>query len=596
MNADGSNKQQASKLNADINMYGISANGKMIWIGQDVAGENVNGKDKYKDLPKTSGHVFDDLMMRHWDQWSDGSNSHILIAPLENNMLTATPVDILKGEPFDSPLKPDGGDEEIAWSPDGKFIAYTCKKLKGKEYAVSTNSEIYLYDVATGKTSNLSEGNQGYDKVPAFSPDGSKLAWMSWDEPANEASLQRLFVIDLKTKQKSNLTNGFEYNVEGPQWSDKGDRIYFLADINATNQLFYCAADNKDKNGIKQLTNDIADITGFSLVTLPSKEDKIICSQMSLSSPTEIFSININDGKTTQISFTNKEDLSPVTMGEVKKFMVKTSDGKDMLTWVVYPPNFNPANRYPTLLFCQGGPQSTVSQFFSYRWNLQLMAANGYIVVAPNRRGLPGFGKQWNDQISNDWGGQAMSDLLSAIDSISKHPYVNKEKLGAVGASFGGYSVFLAGGTSSTQVQSIYKSLRSSAATTRPDHSDAIRTGAPSRPWRFDTPSRHPIDQTCIVAAVRPCQLAHRIRLDVGLENNRGVANSPVGVAVGQLLHGLLLSERWFEVHLDDGLGESGGVAGRAALGARAHGWGWRQRSDGFAAMTRLPRRRGPAQ
>jgi len=441
MNDDGGGKEQVSNLSNDINAFGISANDEMIWISMNVKLDNFSGNDKYPDLPKSTARIYDDLMMRHWNQWADGTYSHVFIAPFKNGKIESTPLDIMKDEHFDSPMKYDGGDEQIAWSPDGKQLAYTCKKLSGREYAISTNSEIYHYDVSTGKTINLTSDNPAYDKSPVFSPDGTSLAWISWLEAGNEASLQRLFTIDLKTKIKTNQSLGFESNVSTLRWS-KSDRIYFLADINATDQIFYVDVLSKDANKVKQLTSDVADFNGYSVVTLSSKSDKIVGSRMTISEPTELFSVDNKTGVSKQITFTNKDVLAPLTLGEVKKFMIKTTDGKDMLTWVIYPPNFNPKNKYPTILYCQGGPQSTVSQFFSYRWNFQLMAANGYIIVAPNRRGLPGFGKEWNDQISKDWGGQAQSDLLSAIDSVSKHPYVDRNKLGAVGASYGGYSVF----------------------------------------------------------------------------------------------------------------------------------------------------------
>jgi dipeptidyl aminopeptidase/acylaminoacyl peptidase len=440
MNGDGSTKQQVSKLSSDVNAYGISANNEMVWVCMDVKLDNFRGNDKYPDLPKSTARIYDDLMMRHWNQWADGTYSHVFIAQLKNGKIETEPKDIMKGEKFDSPLKPEGGDEEIAWSPDGKQLAYTCKKLSGREYAISTNSEIFLYDVATGKTTNLTEDNPAYDKAPVFSPDGKSIAWISWEEAGNEASLQRLFTMDLKTKVKKNWTQNFEYNVSALRWT-KSERIYFLADSAATDQIFFIDVASKS-TVVKQLTNDIADYIAFSVETVASKTDKIVGARQSISEPTELFTVDNKTGVSNQITFTNKDVLAPLTLGDVKKFIIKTSDGKDMLTWVIYPPNFNPKNKYPTLLYCQGGPQSTVSQFFSYRWNFQLMAANGYIVVAPNRRGLPGFGKEWNDEISTDWGGQAMKDLLSAIDSVAKQPYVNKDKLGAVGASFGGYSVF----------------------------------------------------------------------------------------------------------------------------------------------------------
>ncbi len=441
MNADGSGKEQVSNLPDDINAYGISANDEMIWVAMNVKLDNFSGSDKYPDLPKSTARIYDDLMMRHWNQWADGTYSHVFIAPFKNGKIDSKPLDIMKDEHFDTPMKYDGGDEQVSWSPDGKLLAYTCKKLRGREYAISTNSEIYLYDVASAKTTNLTSDNPAYDKSPVFSPDGSSIAWISWEDAGNEASLQRLFTMDLKTMIKSNQTQGFESNVSNLRWT-ASDRIYFLADIAATDQIFYADVLSNEANKVKQLTTDIADYTGFSIVTGAGKSDKIVGSRMAISEPTELFSVDGKTGVSKQITFTNKEVLSPLTLGEVKKFMIRTTDGKDMLTWVIFPPNFNPKNKYPTLLYCQGGPQSTVSQFFSYRWNFQLMAANGYIVVAPNRRGLPGFGKEWNDEISKDWGGQAQQDLLSAIDSMAKQPYVDKNKLGAVGASYGGYSVF----------------------------------------------------------------------------------------------------------------------------------------------------------
>jgi dipeptidyl aminopeptidase/acylaminoacyl peptidase len=441
MKADGSDKEQLTKLSSDINAYGISADGTMLWIAKDVHLDNYNGKDKYKDLPKTTGRIYDDLMMRHWNQWADGSYSHIFIVGLNDGKLAGDPLDIMSGQHYDCPTKPYGGDEEISWSPNGKSIAYTCIKSSGLAYATTTNSDIYVYDVSAKTTKNISEENKGYDKVPVFSADGSQIAWISWEEPNNEASLQRLFVMNVNTLAKTNVSTGFEYNVENIHWSGNGNRIYFIADINATDEVFYADLTSGAKNVINRLTNDNSDYDGISVATV-NHVDKIIGTRMSIASPTDVYAIDISGGKSTRLTDTNKDQLMGITLGDVKKMMVKTTDGKEMLTWVIYPPNFNPKNKYPTLLYCQGGPQSTVSQFFSYRWNFQLMAANGYIVVAPNRRGLPGFGKEWNDEISTDWGGQAMKDLLSGIDSVSQYPYVNKDRMGAVGASFGGYSVY----------------------------------------------------------------------------------------------------------------------------------------------------------
>ena len=442
MNADGSNKKQISKTTSDISNYGFSSDGKTVWMTMDVQLDNFYGKDKYPDLPKTTGKVYDDLMMRQWDSWTNGSYSHVFVAQM-NDGIVGNAVDLLKDEHYDSPLKPNGGDEEISISPDGKLIAYTCKKLSKRDYALTTNSDIFLYNVETGATTNISSENTAYDKAPSFSRDGKSIAWISWDEPINEASKQRLMIYELASKTKSDITSDFSFNVEAIQWSASGNRVYFISDIAATDQIFYYDVNDKSKvNSIVQLTKDIADYSGYSITALPNGKDKIVACRMSITEPTEIFSVDEQSGMSEQITFTNKEYLSKFTLGKVEKRMIKATDGKDILTWVIYPPNFDPKKKYPTLLYCQGGPQSTVSQFFSYRWNFQLMAANQYIIVAPCRRGMPGFGQEWNDQISKNWGGQCMNDLLSSIDSVSKEPFVNRDKMGAVGASFGGYSVF----------------------------------------------------------------------------------------------------------------------------------------------------------
>lgn len=439
---DGTNKKQNTKLEGDINLYGISPSGTMIWIAQDVKLDNFFGRDIYNDLPKSTGKVYDDLMMRHWDSWADGNYSHIFVAQFQDGKISGRPIDIMKDERFDTPMKPDGGEEQISWRPDGKVLAYTCKKYSGREYALNTNSDIYLYDVETKKTTNLTEGMVGYDKNPAFSPQGNQLVWESQAENGNEADRHRLFLYDFATQSKRELSSDFDFNVENPVWGSNGRRVYFKADIQATDQIFFYDMYNKSAHPMYQLTKDVADYTAISVASFPAKQDVIVASRMSMSEPTELFLIDAKTGTSKQITFTNKDFLSNYKLADVKKRMVKSTDGKEILTWVIYPPDFDPTKKYPTLLYCQGGPESTVSQFFSYRWNFQLMAANGYIIVAPNRRGLPGFGSKWNDEIVGDWGGQPMRDLLSAIDDVSKEPYVNKDKMGAVGASYGGFSVF----------------------------------------------------------------------------------------------------------------------------------------------------------
>ncbi len=440
MNIDGSERTQVTSFAADISNFQYSPVGNMIWFTSDVKIDKTI-QDIYPDLPKATGRIYDDIMYRHWTSWEDGAYSHVHVVGYANGKTIGAPIDLQVGERYDTPLAPNGGDEQISWSPDGKFVAYTCKKLAGKDYAISTNSDIYLYEIATKKTSNLSEGILGYDVNPQFSPDGTKMIWLSMEKPGNEADRNRIMQLDLKTNQKVELTKGFDYNVESADWNADGKMVYFLSGINATDQLWSIDLNPNNKKPIRQITNDIGDHQSFTFATV-GKETTMITAMMSMSLPTELFKINLKDGISTQLTFTNKENLSTIKMGKVVKRMVKATDGKEILTWVIYPPDFDATKKYPTLLYCQGGPQSTVSQFFSYRWNFQLMAANGYIIVAPNRRGLPSFGTEWNDQITGDWGGQCMKDYISAIDDACTEPYVNKDRLGAVGASFGGYSVY----------------------------------------------------------------------------------------------------------------------------------------------------------
>ncbi|HKR04101.1 MAG TPA: S9 family peptidase [Bacteroidia bacterium] len=441
INPDGTGKIQVTNNLTDISNYGYAPALNNIWYTASVKLDK-QAVDLYPDLPKATGKIYDDLMYRHWNAWSDGTYSHIFVTGYADGKITGTPKDIMTDERFDSPMKPMGGDEQIAISPDGKTIAYTCKKFSGTLYAVSTNSEIYLCDIVSNTTTNISAGMPGYDKNPRFSPDGKKILWLSMATPGYEADRNRIFTLDFSTKIKTELTEEFDYSVESADWSNDGKTIYFLCGINATDQLWSLdATPGAKKPAIRQITHDVGDYTDFSSA-MDGKNTVMITCMMAVARPAEIFSINLKDGSSTQITFTNKDVLNTIQMGKVEKRMVKATDGKDILTWVIYPPGFDPSKKYPALLYCQGGPQSTVSQFFSYRWNFQLMAANGYIIVAPNRRGLPSFGTEWNRQISGDWGGQNMKDYLSAIDEVSKEPYVNKDKLGSVGASYGGYSVY----------------------------------------------------------------------------------------------------------------------------------------------------------
>mgnify|MGYP001176899177 CR=1 FL=1 len=436
MNAEGTGKIMVTNIAGGINGFEFSPDGKKIFYLKDVQLDKTP-QEIYPDLPLTNVRIIDDLMYRHWNAWSDYAYSHIFIADLKEGPVQ-NGTDIMADEPMDSPLSPYFEQTEIKWSPDSKFIAYTCKKMKGRAYAVSTNSDIYLYSIESGTTENLSQGMPGYDKFPVISPDGSKIAWQSMSTPGYEADKQRLIVMDLKTKEKKDLTKNFDQDVANMLWDKDNSTIYFISGYHARFQIYKINTQNGE---ISQITRGDHDYTSFSL-----EGDVLTGEKMSLSMASEIFRIDPLTGQETQLTFTNKNIYDSVRMGKVEERWVKTTDKKDMLVWVVYPPDFDPQKKYPALLYCQGGPQSAVSQFFSFRWNLQLMAANGYIIVAPNRRGLPTFGEEWNRQISGDYGGQNMKDYLSAIDNVSNEPFVDKEHLGAVGASYGGYSVFYLAG------------------------------------------------------------------------------------------------------------------------------------------------------
>ncbi len=432
MNHVGTDVTQVSDFSEGINSFEYSPDGNHILFTADVKIDK-SASEIYPDLPLANVKIIDDLMYRHWNDWHDYKYSHIFIASYNDGRLDEI-TDIMKGEPWDSPISPYFDASEISWSPDGKAVAYTCKKKKGKAYTISTNSDIYLYTLETGVTENLSKGMQGYDKYPVFSNNGEMIAWQSMETPGYEADKERLFIMNLETGEKNYLTENFDQNAKNFIWTGDNREIYFISGIHATYQIYRTTIEDGE---ISQVTSGVHDYTSLAM-----EAGTMIGTKMSASMATEIFKIDPVTGEETQLTFTSKNIYDYIEMGRVEERWISTTDHKEMLVWVIYPPEFDPAKQYPALLYCQGGPQSAVSQFFSFRWNFQIMAANDYIIVAPNRRGLPTFGQEWNDQIAGDYGGQNMKDYLSAIDALKKEPFIDENRLGAVGASYGGYSVF----------------------------------------------------------------------------------------------------------------------------------------------------------
>ena len=471
MNADGSERKQISNSKKDIEGFKFSPDGSKVILLHSIDFHEVIQKNP-EDLPKATGRLVTDLMYRHWDHYVE-SIQHPFICSVNGDVIATDETDILEGEPYECPMEPFGGMEQLAWSPDSKSVAYTCRKKTGLAYSISTDSDIYLYNIGTRETKNLCKpegyvepeidptttmkyqkvnakenlvNNVGYDTNPQFSPDGKYCAWLSMERNGYEADRNRLCCYDLATGEKRYLTESFDSNVDEFVWSDTKDaQIYFIGVWHATENLYAI----NWKGELKQLTNTWDD---FGSIHLMNNGKQLLMERHNYTSPADLYLVTPNFKKpekttATQLTFENKHILDQLAKPTVQQRWVKTSDGKEMLTWIILPPNFDESKKYPTLLFCEGGPQSPVSQFWSYRWNFMIMASNGYVIVAPNRRGLPGFGQEWLEEISGDWTGQCMKDYLAAIDDAANNlPFVDKDKLGAVGASFGGFSVYYLAG------------------------------------------------------------------------------------------------------------------------------------------------------
>ena len=434
MNPDGTGRKRLSNYEKDIEGFAFSPDEtKVLFISQVKTVKST--AEKYPDLDKTTGRVITDLMYKHWDEWVTTA-PHPFVADFDGERVT-NPVDIMEGELFESPMKPFGGIEQLAWNTTSDKVAYTSRKKTGKAYSLSTNSDIYVYDLKTKQTVNMTEGIMGYDTNPTYSPDGKSIAWLSMERDGYESDQNRLMVMDLATGEKRFVSKAFDSNVDSYCWSADCSKLYFTGVWHGESHVYQIDLANGDQ--ITPLTEGMYDYGSVALLA----GDKLIAQRHSMSMADEIYTIDLAAGNAVaQLTFENKHLYDQLEMGKVEECWMTTTDGKQMLTWVIYPPHFDPSKKYPTLLFCEGGPQSPVSQFWSYRWNFQIMAANDYIVVAPNRRGLPGFGMEWNEAVSGDYGGQCMRDYFTAIDEMAKELYVDKDRLGCVGASFGGFSVY----------------------------------------------------------------------------------------------------------------------------------------------------------
>lgn len=463
MNADGTDRKQLTNSDIEIEGFSFSPNEKKVILIKSLP-YHESIKKNPEDLPLATGRLVTDLNYRHWDHYVE-SVAHPFVANVTSNGID-NGIDIIDGEPYECPMAPFGGIEQLAWSPDSKSIAYTCRKKTGVDYAISTDSDIYLYDLSTGATRNIckpanykapavnatkslknqavnhQEGdcNVGYDTNPQFSPDGKYVAWLSMKHDGYESDRNRLCIYNLSNGEKFYAAESFDSNVDAFCWATDSKNIYFIGCWHACVNMY-----QTNLNGeVRQLTDDWMD---FGSIQMLGSSGKILASRHSISQADELYIItpgkDVKKTKVSQLTFENEAFYKHLEMGKVQERWVKTTDGKQMQVWIILPPHFDSSKKYPALLFCEGGPQSPVSQFWSYRWNFQIMAANDYIVVAPNRRGLPGYGSEWNEEVSGDWTGQCMNDYIAAIDDAANNlPYVDKERLGCVGASFGGFSVY----------------------------------------------------------------------------------------------------------------------------------------------------------
>ena len=434
INADGSGEKRISEVANGIECFKISPDEAKVIYSSPIDAFNKD-TTLFAGLDKTTGRVIDDLGYKHWDEWVT-KIPHPFLADINNSKLENAK-DIMEGEPFECPMRPFGGAESFAWSPDSRSLVYVSRKLTGKDYVFSTDSNIYLYDLEKGTTETLTEGEAypGYDTDPVFSPDGSQLAWLSMATAKYESDKKRLCIMDLKTRQVRDLTENWKYWPEQISWSKDGKSIWFVGYCEGTEPMFTIDIATAEIKTIADGQYDYASV-------IPVSDNTALTLRHSMREPNEIYMVSRDNNDIKQLTSVNKDLLDQLKLGEVKKVVVPTTDGKEMTCWEILPPDFDPNKKYPAILYCQGGPQQAVSQFWSYRWNFMIMAANGYVVIAPNRHGVPGFGEDWNRQISGDYGGQNMQDYFAATDYLKSRPYVDADHVGAIGASYGGFSVY----------------------------------------------------------------------------------------------------------------------------------------------------------
>jgi dipeptidyl aminopeptidase/acylaminoacyl peptidase len=433
MSADGSGKRIIEGI-SDFEIFSFSPSGREIYFTRRVKIDQT-ANEKY-GLPNARVRIIDDLMYRHWNHWSDYSYSHIFIGRYLDGKITDIR-DIMDGQRFESPLAPDYDQKEITWSPDGKFLAYTTKRLHGKDYARSTNSDIILHELAGGREINITEWNKGYDRYPVFSPDASMIAWQSMQSDGYESDLGRLFVYSIKDGSSKWISEKWDFDAENITWSDNSS-VFFSSAHLGTTQIFKI---NSSGGEVKKITSGVHDLGPLKI-----SGNVMISGLVSMSMAQELAAVDMTSGKIQQISSINRDIYKSVKMGKVEERYIKTKDNKDLQMWIVYPPDFDPSKKYPALLFCKGGPQGPLGQSWSYRWNYQMMASKGYIVIAPGRRGTSGFGQKWKEQISGDYGGANIQDYLDATDAMAREPFVDAGRIAAVGASYGGFSVFYLAG------------------------------------------------------------------------------------------------------------------------------------------------------